>query len=356
MKREFQEQVREIIDDALENGDELGVQCVVMRDGEILAEHCGGFSDARKTRPVTPSTLFPVFSTGKSHLSTLALTLIERGIIGLDERLAEVWREFGNGELSKVTFRHVLTHTTGLHIMPRVTSPAEFTDWEGMCARMCARRPAWEPGTRTQYQPLTYSWLLGGALEHATGKTLPALLTQEILIPCGANSDTFFGIPESEEHRLAELTMDDELAAQNPPRQTFLEPLTNAFRCRSVRAACLPAFNCMSDARGLALFGTRLIQNGYISDQMLDQATTLQRPPNEPIPTDDLEKYWGIFGLGFLLLAPPPERGRLFGHQGHGGSEMLIDKKTRTVFAFAKNRLSHKVVQPMKERIRRIFI
>ena len=86
--------------------------------------------------------------------------------------------------------------------------------------------------------------------------------------------------------------------------------------------------------------------------EMLQKATTLQRPAGEAIPTDDLEKYWGIFGLGYLLLAKPPERGRLFGHQGHGGSEMLIDQQTRTVFAFAKNRLSHLVVQPMKEQIR----
>lgn len=335
-------------------GDELGAQCVIWKDGEIQAEAYAGHRNGARTLPVLPETLFPVFSTGKTLFGTLALRLVEKRGLPLDMPVGELWPEFRQGRKARVTLRHLLTHTSGMHIMPPVASPEELTDWEGMCGKLAAREPVWEPGTQTQYQALSYAWLLGRTLELATGQSLPKLLEAEILQPAGAWRDVFFGLPQEEEGRLGEVEPAPDLKACLPPRETFLDPLYNAMRLRCVRQACLPSFNCLANARGLARCGSAILQGKLISREMLRQATELQRPKDEPIPSDDPDAYWSVFGFGYILLAPPPWRGRLFGHHGFGGSELSLDQKTGTVFAIVKNRLSCKVNQPMKMEIHRL--
>ena len=353
MNLSLQRKIQNIVDDAIARGEELGVQCIIWKDGAIQAEYYAGYCDEERLRPVKAESLFPVFSVGKAFFSTLALKLVETGVVGLDMPLAEVWPEFGTKELRAVLLRHVLNHTTGLFIMPQASTPEELSDWELMCARMARRRPAWTPGTKTQYQALTYSWLLGGTLVHATGKPLGELLRKELLEPIGVEQDTFFGIPLEEEHRLGRVVHGPDLLSSFPKKQTYLDPLPNSLRCRCVRAACLPAFNCLSDVRGMAKFGAELWQGHIISRELLAEATTLQRPVNDPIPSENLDEYWTIFGYGYTLLGGCPDYGRIFGHHGHGGSEITIDQENGTVFAVVKNRLSGKVLQPMKEKIRR---
>lgn len=351
----FQSAVQEILDRYVSSGDELGVQCVIWKDGAVQAECYGGYCDEAKTRPVTADALFPIFSAGKALFSTLALMLVEENVVGLDMPLAEVWPAFGAPERRGVNLRHVLTHTSGMHIMPQPANPEELSNWDLMCSRIAERKPLWTPGTRTRYQAMNYTWLLGETLSRATGKPLPMLFQEKLLKPLGIENDTFFGIPADQEFRLGQLVNGPDLAPFLPPRQTFLDPLTNALRLRCIRAACMPAFNCLSNARGLAKFGAALLQGRLISKNMLYEATRLQRPKGEVIPSDNLNEYWTIFGYGYLLLGKEADRGAFFGHQGHGGSEIMLDQQTGTVYAFVKNRLSARVLQPMKEEIRRIF-
>lgn len=355
MKPAFQSEVQAILDRHVSSGAELGVQCVIWKDGAIQAECYSGYCDEEKTRLMTADALFPVFSAGKALFSTLALMLVEENAVGLDMPLADVWPAFGDSARRNVTLRHILTHTSGMHIMPQPANPEELADWDLMCSRIAERKPLWTPGTRTRYQAMNYSWLLGETLSRATGKSLPTLFQEKLMVPLGIANDTFFGIPATQEYRLGQVVNGPDLAPYLPPRQTFLDPLTNALRLRCIRAACMPAFNCLSNARGLAEFGIALLQGKLLSAGMLHEATRLQRPKGEAIPSDNLDEYWTIFGYGYLLLGQEPDRGAFFGHQGHGGSEIMIDQHTGTVYAFVKNKLSARVLQPMKEEIRRIF-
>ncbi|MGN0867227.1 MAG: serine hydrolase domain-containing protein [Oligosphaeraceae bacterium] len=355
MNEIFQERLEEILRrHTAPDGDELGVQCCVGQGGVLQAEAYGGSRNREATLPVEEETLFPVFSTGKTLFSTLGIHMVEKLGLSLEMAVGEVWPAFRQGKKGKITLRHLLTHTSGMHIMPPVSSPEELTDWEAMCERIAAREPVWEPGTQTQYQALSYAWLLGGTLERLTHRSLPELMRAEILEPAGVENDVFFGLPESQEGRLGEVEPAPDLKACLPQKQTFLDPLYHAMEEPSVRRACLPSFNCLANARGLLAFGNALLQGQFFSPEWLRQATTLQRPPQEPIPSENPDVYWSIFGLGYILLAPPPWRGRLFGHHGFGGSELSLDQKTGTAFAIVKNRLSCKVNQPMKMEIHRL--
>ena len=99
MSYRYQGRVQDILDAAVSSGEECGVQCIIRRGGETEAECYSGSMDAAGTRKVTPESVFPIFSTGKCLFSTLALKMIEKGAIGLDTPLGEVWPGFRTGAL-----------------------------------------------------------------------------------------------------------------------------------------------------------------------------------------------------------------------------------------------------------------
>lgn len=329
-----------ILDSAVSSGTELGCQCAFWSDATGDVSIAAGWLDAARTRQVTPDSLFPVFSTAKAVAVTAALRLIDRGWISLDTRLVDLWPELVGLGRERITLQHVLEHTTGLFCMPHADTPEELANWTLMCSRLAAMRPAWTPGTRTKYQAFTFSWLLGEPLRRLTGKSFQEVLTDEVLAPLDMASGCFFGLPDSQLPRLAALQRAPDLLPSLPPKPTFWNP-TESLVCQpAIRKACLPAFNGIANAHSLLQLGKALLDTAHllVSPELLKNATTLHRPPDQEIPSNP--GYWELFGLGYLLYANPPARGRIFGHGGYGGSELLIDQQNRAVFAFTKNRLS----------------
>lgn len=350
----LESKLQDILETAVASGAELGCQCACWSEdiGEISV--ASGWLDIARTHPVDTSTLFPVFSTGKNIATTAALRLIDRGIISLDTHLTDLWPEFAGQRRENITFSHVLSHTTGLFCMPHADSPAELADWALMCNRLATMRPAWVPGTRAKYQAFTYSWLLGEPLCRLTGKTFGEILADEVLVPLQMERGCYFGLPPAEGTRLAQIQRAPDLLPPLPPRPSFWNPTENLLLQPAVCQACLPAFNGIANAKTLLKLGKALLstENPFISKELLLDATTLHRPPEQEIPATP--GYWELFGLGYLLYGPPTERGTVFGHGGYGGSELLIDQHRRTVFAFAKNRLS--TDQSTREKLKSIII
>ncbi|MBQ4479740.1 MAG: beta-lactamase family protein [Victivallales bacterium] len=333
-------QLQSILESAVASEAELGCQCAFWSEETGELSLASGWLDANRTRQVATDSLFPVFSTGKTIATTAALRVIDRGLISLDTHVVDLWPEFAGLGREQVTMQDVLAHTTGLFCMPHADTPEELADWPLMCSRLAAMRPAWMPGTRTKYQAFTYSWLLGEPLRRLTGKAFQEVLVDEVLAPLGMTSGCYFGLPESQLPRLAELQRASDLLPPLPPKPTFWNPTENLVNQPVIRQACLPAFNGIANAHALLQLGKALLDSSqpFLSQELLKDATSLHRPPDQEIPSNP--GYWELFGLGYLLYANPPGRGRIFGHGGYGGSELLIDQQNRTVFAFTKNRLS----------------
>jgi len=115
--------------------------CRVEQAGECVYAGAFGWLDPEThTRPVQPDSLFDLASLTKLFTTTAFLRLVDTGLVGLDQPLADVLPEFGGvrvigdaedplaktplpadpkraGErvdANSVTFRHLLTHTSGL--------------------------------------------------------------------------------------------------------------------------------------------------------------------------------------------------------------------------------------------------
>lgn len=170
----------------------LSAACV-LPDGEVVAAPCG--IDGAGA-PITDHGRFLSGSIGKTYAAAVALRLIDRGLLGLDDLVEkhlgdEPWYgRLANAEA--ITVRHLLQHTTG--IREHVWKP-EFQELvAGSGDRAVTPReslayalddpPLFAPGEGFGYADTNYL-LLGLCLEAVTGRSYWELLEDELLIPMG---------------------------------------------------------------------------------------------------------------------------------------------------------------------------
>jgi len=341
--KNIHDEVQRLFDRLVAEDRERGLQAAVYYRGELVVDAWAGLAGTAGDAAVTGETLFPVFSCGKGVTATLIHRLAERGALDYDRPIADAWPEFAANGKAGVTPRQVLDHTAGLHLMPPKPGYATLCDWSAMCAEIAAMAPAWEPGSRREYQAITFGWILGEAACRATGKTFERLLEEEIRAPLGLR-DTFMGIPDTAGPRVAVL---EEIGPEQAfPEVDFPQSIPNwvqplyAFMNRpDVRRACIPASNGIMTARDLARHYAALCPGGVDGVELLPPGRVRQavEPQKPTVPTT-----MGARGLGYGLGGEGVAMGRrqtCFGHGGHGGALGFADLDHGLAVGFARNRL-----------------
>ncbi|MBX2874096.1 MAG: beta-lactamase family protein [Saprospiraceae bacterium] len=93
--------------------DQPGAAVAVVKNGDIVFKKGYGNANLEYNIPVTPSTIFPVASVSKQFTVFSLLLLADQGKVSLDDDIRKFIPEvpdFG----SKITLRHLATHTSGL--------------------------------------------------------------------------------------------------------------------------------------------------------------------------------------------------------------------------------------------------
>jgi CubicO group peptidase (beta-lactamase class C family) len=348
---DVQEQVQEVIDQAVTSGAERGIQVAAYRGGEPVVQAVAGVADPETGRPVTPDTPFYNFSIVKGAASTVAHVLAERGLFGYDTPVIELWPEFGAHGKQAVTVRHVLNHSAGVPGIPLDTTTEDLCDWDRMCAAIADEELWWEPGTRVGYHAYTFGYIVGEIAHRATGKPISELLLDEVASPLGVGDEIYFGMPESEHHRLARLE-DAEGAAEMmsgmPPDLPMLRaapmslyPTAQLGNRTDILSADIPAGGKTS-ARAIARMYAALLDEvdgvRLISPDRLAEATALS--------TSGVDEVFGMptsWGLGYAIGLPgstAQDSPTAFGLGGVGGSFAYGDTATGLAFALTKNRLT----------------
>jgi CubicO group peptidase (beta-lactamase class C family) len=150
---------------------------------------CGHHTYDRGSPPITTDSIFDVASITKAiPTSSLALLLIDRGEISLDDRLITFVPEFRNSAREKVLIRHLLTQTLDFNF--RLSSLKESGP-EKILQAVFSTEFSREPGTSFFYSNAT-SILLGLAVERVFGKTLDIAANEEFFKPFAMDSTSFF--------------------------------------------------------------------------------------------------------------------------------------------------------------------
>lgn len=323
---DLQDRVQTVLDSLVEQGTECGCQAALYINGELAVNAYSGWTDWTKTKKVDQNTVFPVYSTGKAIASTVIHRLVEKGVLSYDMYVGDVWSEYACNGKEKTRLWHMLAYRMGMMQEPEFRNAEENADWQLMCSRLSKMAPAYPPGTRQQYHPRTYGWLIGEVACRATGKDFAALYREEVGSPAGMDR-FFYGIPEKEENTatLVKALNGDSYG------DSVIDYMNNPV----YRHCCNPSTCTMSNALSIAKHYAALDTCTLLRKETIDNATILRRAENDMIPIE--VGRWELFGLGYVLSGPKNDLGRIFGHGGVGGSEGLLDRKTHYAVGFTRN-------------------
>ncbi|KQX49951.1 MULTISPECIES: serine hydrolase domain-containing protein [unclassified Streptomyces] len=279
--------------------------------------------------PVTEDTVFDLASVSKLFTSLLAVQQLERGALGLEERVTDRLPEFGGGGKRDVTVRQLLTHTSGLR--PEIPLYREPTR-EGKLRLLWDERPVHAPGSTYLYSDLNLI-SLQLILEEITGLGLDTLLHDEITAPLGMHR-TRFGPP---------LSWRPEIAATEdarPPWSGLDRGMVwgevhdeNAYALGGVAGHA----GIFSRAWDLAVLARTLLNGGaYGPARILSPASVelMFTDFNTAFPGDahglgfELQQYWYMGAM-----ATP----RTAGHTGFTGTGLVLDPTTDTFLVVLGN-------------------
>ncbi|CAI9094859.1 OLC1v1030672C1 [Oldenlandia corymbosa var. corymbosa] len=260
----------------------LGIQVCAYKDGEVIIDTAAGDLGKYDPRPVQPDSLFPVFSVTKGITAGLLHWLVDNGKLRLEENISNIWPEFGSNAKDRIKVHHVLNHTSGLHnalgtLMRE--NPLLATDWDECLKCMAMATPESEPGSQQIYHYLSFGWICGGIIEHASGKRFQEVLEEALIHPLNVEGELYVGIPPGVESRLATLTVDmddlsklstvgnrEDLPSTFQPQDMLRQvgSLPAIFNALQTRRSIMPSANGHCSARALARFYAALVDGGFI--------------------------------------------------------------------------------------------
>lgn len=332
--------IQRLLDEAVCAGRETGIQVAVYHQGQRVVDAWAGVANRETGQPVSGDTLFPVFSTTKGIAATIAHRLAERGCFAYDDPICKYWPEFARHGKDGVTIRHALCHATGVpHVAADLTLD-DLYDWARACAATADLKLLYPPGTKIEYHPVSFSWILCEVLCRVARRTFPQLVDEEIRAPLGLR-DLYVGLPDELSGRVAVLYMPhpDRFQANAEGICTIpacMQPLHEWMNSPAAQCACLPSSNGIMSARAIAEHYAALLPGGsLLKPGSLAEVTRLQNPMG--LPEDQLA---GRFALGYQLgggESPFGQRASAFGHGGYGGSIGFADPDAQFAMGLTKN-------------------
>ncbi|MDE6611830.1 MAG: beta-lactamase family protein [Muribaculaceae bacterium] len=178
---------------------------VMVRRGDSIYYNRGfGMARLDSNLRMTDSTILNIASASKTFTAIGLVKLAAQGRLSLDDPMSKYFPEFNHGIFSKITLRHILSHTTGLGDgRPRTTA-----EWDAFLRRhrsAFAKAPDFvrygrekeqiniyhsldsmhsEPGAKFEYADAPYK-LLAPIIEQVTDTTFEDWMKTNILRPAG---------------------------------------------------------------------------------------------------------------------------------------------------------------------------
>lgn len=173
-----------------------GCSLGVIRDGRFLYRKSYGEASLELGVPITPESVFYVGSVSKQFTATSILLAAEQGRLSLDDNLRKYIPELPDyGHV--ITLRQMLNQTSGLRDFFDLIyfSGRDLTEFNspGEILKLIERQKGLNnlPGAEWVYSNTNY-FLLGIALQRATGKTLAEFAAANIFRPLGMAHTRFY--------------------------------------------------------------------------------------------------------------------------------------------------------------------
>jgi CubicO group peptidase (beta-lactamase class C family) len=329
-------------------GEELGARFTLVEAGEVVVDLWAGFADRARTKAFDETTLTPVFSTTKALAALLIARLVDQAKLDYGQTVASVWPEFAAAGKDSITIEQLMSHQAGLSGFPDKMDPADWFDWDLICARLAAMAPLWPPGTASGYHPITFGYLAGEVFRRVEGRTMGTALREDLAEPFGL--DLWIGLPDSEFDRVAELQRPTALPRFGEHNAAtvaaFLKPWSSpAGRGQAEwRRMEIPSANGHCTALALARLMGALANDGWLDGETILSPALIAEAARSRIRGLDLvlpfEMSWGAGFMRNEAVHPWGPGAQTFGHSGWGGSCAFADPERKLGGAYVMNRQS----------------
>jgi uncharacterized protein YbbC (DUF1343 family) len=272
---------------------------------------------------MTLDTLFDLASVTKPiATATSVMVLVERGVVGLDDRLARYVPECGKNGKQAITLRHLLLHVSGL---PSDIAKEDFAHGRPEAIRrICNTALRGPPGATSIYSDLGFI-LLEEVIRRVTSRELPAFAGEAVFGPLGMK-DTMFQPPDALKARAAWTELVDgvwRVGVVHDPRAYLLGGVAGHA-------------GLFSTADDLATYARAILGGGEVDGKRVLSARTVAAM----IAPYDVPK--AIRALGWNVDSSWRGRGlspRAIGHFGFTGTALWIDPDKDLFIIVLSNRV-----------------
>lgn len=294
-----------------------------------------GLLSPENPRPVNQDSIFRIFSMTKPIVSVAIMTMVEDGLMALDDPVEKFIPEFADGQVMDqetgevrpveraMTVENLLTHESGL-IQAFFSPNSELGQLYGselrgdlnnreFAARIGALPLYFEPGTAWHYGHSTD--VLGALLEVVGENSLDVVLGERIFDPLGMD-DTSFLVPRRDAYRVA-------------------EPIHGAMGDNTVPRRMLSGGGGLnSTTEDYVRFAEMLLNGGEYRGARIIEEATLEEMLVPKIGDEVSREFFfygdvGDWGLGFHLqpTTDDPDGPVNFGWRGIGGTIFIVDQE-----------------------------
>ncbi|TPX33823.1 hypothetical protein SmJEL517_g03346 [Synchytrium microbalum] len=196
------ERLREVFQANFDAGEELGAGICCYVNGKKVVDLEGGYFDETYDR-VYAGSLQVVFSSSKLVESILVAHEVDQGNFDYDDKIAQHWPEFAQGNKENVLVKELMAHRGGVEGLKKKPTPKKLQDLDAMAPHLAAQ-PHLHGGKTTE---VYHAWTRGFYANELVRRTDPKkrdmgqLVQQVISKPLGLTF--YFGTPSQVDDRIS---------------------------------------------------------------------------------------------------------------------------------------------------------
>lgn len=181
---------------------EPGGAVLIAKNGKVIYEKGFGLEDINTKKKIDTKTLFNVGSISKTFVAYGILQLAKENKLSLEDVLYKYFPDFKDTSIArKVRIRHLLTHTSGLPDMRKITEDSAFyltaKDAGNWAPIKKADSLEYEPGEQFNYSNPAFN-ALALIIEQVSGMKWQDYIRKKIMAPAGMETSTITDGPHPE--------------------------------------------------------------------------------------------------------------------------------------------------------------
>lgn len=307
---------------------------LLARHGKVFAHRTmGKLSALEDTGDFQPDSIRAIASVSKMFTAVSIMQLVEKGKLNLDQSVSDFIKEFDNDMYGGVSIFELLTHTSGIKADNGgfLEPYPEEDNWDKLTKDNWIKKGLtgpmqYQPGTVWNYCSFGFQ-VLGELVARISGMDFVDYVIKNIFEPLGME-DTHFFVPKEKHDRVC--------VTEEWNKHVLLKDKKDLFS-----TSILAGGGIHSTLTDLWKFAQMFLNNGTSNNNRILGRKTVEAMTKKQIV--DFPSYnWSgdqfkvanrwSYGYGVQVAKHHFQNDSVFGHEGYGGAQILIDPEEDFIY------------------------